>query len=119
MASGPSSNIRSAASLLVVLLLFMSVATSSFSLLTIFKEIREYVLTKKANQPFRADIQIPLEEREKEEREEVNMFFTAFNNDTEFVFHPPVKSYCWYPIADYTSDLRKGRIYLVNRTLLI
>jgi hypothetical protein len=113
-------HLKSVASLLVVFLLFTSVIASSFSLLTIFKEVRELVLTKKTNSPYKTDVQLPFEEREKEEEEsQVIRFFVGFVVESVFVFDTETSLYYSYHTPSNTGHATGNRIYLFNRTLLI
>jgi hypothetical protein len=120
MATRRPNQIRSVASLLVVFLLFASVITSSLSLLIVYKEVKTLLFTKESGSPYRADIQLPLEEREKEEKDsQCNRLLIGFIEESLLTFNAETESYYCAYATPTSTDSPGTRIYLFNRTLLI
>jgi hypothetical protein len=118
-----ANHIRSFASILVVFLLFFSFISSSFSSLTVYREVRKTVITKKADASSKSDVQLPYTEREKEEEtgteDKSNLFFIYLVSDSVLFTIAESHHYCFYNTPPCCGNATGLPLYLINRTLVI
>jgi hypothetical protein len=120
LATKKPNHLTSAASLLVIFLLFASVITSSLNLFTVIKDVQTLVLTENSSSPYRTDNQLPFEETEKEEEhiQTIRFFIGFFEESVSIVSPKTAVHHCTYaPSA--SANLSGAHIYLFTKTLLI